>query len=426
MTDELATGRSMTQPPASRPTPAIAWGSMGTDTHAFDVLLELGVGKTQSLVHLAEPWVFGRKADGTPNYQPFPVGMLASAQAHGSVVLLDWASWDLTSQKDPAFSLDTIVAGQHDAYLHAWAGAAAASGLSFALRFDPEMNGGWEPWGAQPVKFVQAWGHVHDIFLQEGATRVAWCWCPNACAPRGSGATQTTAEELLAAYYPGDDQVDWTAFDAYNFSTGDGGPWRTFANLMSGYPGWMGDTYGAILKIAPSKPMGLFEFACWDDPRKAAWLLDALARLPVDYPQIRAISYFNWPANGALWPITGDALEAFKLAIASPVYLPAGMWTDAKVAPAFEVGAAPIGQVLQLQGQLAAAQATLQTTQQALAADDAAAVVLTQALAERDLKLAQSLLDAAAAEQVLAGAQKIADDARANVQGLLDFARSAP
>jgi hypothetical protein len=406
---------------------------MGPDSHAIDIGLEQAVGKTQSLVHLAQPWAFGRKADGTPNYQPFALAMLQGPTARGSLVLLDWASWDLQNQLDPAFSLDVVIAGQHDAYLHTWARSAAASGLSFMLRFDAEMNGGWPPYGAQPAKCVAAWRHVHDIFVAEGATRVAWCWCPNMCAPKGSGATQTTAEELLSAYYPGDDLVDWTGFDGYNWSVGDGGPWRSFASLMSGYPGWEGDSYGAILRIAPHKPMGLFEFGCWDDPRKATWLFDALARLPIDFPQLRAISYFNWPSNGALWPLAGDALEAFRLGIASPVYLPAGVWTDPKVAPVFEVSVAPVGQVLQLQAALAAAQATLQTTRAALASDDAASVVLTSAVATRDATIAslqsKSASDAQAATQALATAnatvaarQAELDSVRANLAALSAFA----
>ena len=47
------------------------------------------------------------------------------------------------------------------------------------------MNGNWYPWGVgvngnKPGEYVEAWRHVHDIFVQEGATSdVKWVWSPH-------------------------------------------------------------------------------------------------------------------------------------------------------------------------------------------------------------------------------------------------------
>src|SRR5690349_18930188 len=119
-------------------TAAILWGSMGPDSSQIDTALEQALGKRQSLAHLAQAWASGRKADGTPNYRPFPQAWLQSAWDRGTLVLLDWASWDLTNQTDPAFSLDRVIAGDHDAHIHQFAQAAAAWGKALMIRFDAE------------------------------------------------------------------------------------------------------------------------------------------------------------------------------------------------------------------------------------------------------------------------------------------------
>lgn len=361
-------------------TPALLWGSLGPDSHAIDVGLEQATGKTQSLVHHAQPWAYAGAA------QPFPAAMLQPAYDRGSLVMLDWASWDLKNQSDPAYSLDTITSGAHDAYLHAWAQAAATWRHPFMLRFDAEMNGDWRPYGNQPAKFVAAWRYLHSLFAAAGATNVTWCWCPNACAPAGT--QWPTSVDKLAAYYPGDEVVDWTGFDTYNWSIGQAAPWMTFSQTMSGYPDWLGDTYGTILKIAPSKPMVLSEWAAWDGPLKAAWMLDALASIPVHYPQVAAISYFNWASGGSLWPLSGDALAAFSVAVQSPVWLTAGAWTPPDGIP---FGAPPLVVDPQRPGlaqELAAAQTQVDFNTKTIALIQqqrtALSQALTDAIAQRD------------------------------------------
>lgn len=345
--------------------PTILWGSMGPDSHRVDFALEQAVGKRQSLPHLALAWAYGRNADGSLAYAPFPnVGgqpnpysfLTAREYPTDVPVYMDWVSWDLRNQADPAFSLDAILAGKHDPFLHSWFKAAAAFKRPVLVRFDAEMNGTWWPnfgavqgapaEAAQAAKYVAMWRYVVQMARADGATNIGWHWCPNVCATPGNA--YPTASDRLHWYYPGDDVVDWTGFDAYNWFTGTaqfdaagkqtGGwltPWMTFSQIIDGYPQWLGPTYDTILQIAPNKPMCLGEFNCWDDPRKPAWLLDAMAEIPVHFPAIRAISLFNWPASGAKWPILGGTPSAAALALglASDIYLPAGAWTPPDMQP---------------------------------------------------------------------------------------------
>ena len=70
-----------------------------------------------------------------------------------------------------------------------------------------------------PAEFIAAWKHVRAIFAQQHVRNVAWMWCPTAkgFVPGGDA----------AAYYPGNDEVDWVCADAYPGF----GPYRSFADI---------------------------------------------------------------------------------------------------------------------------------------------------------------------------------------------------
>jgi hypothetical protein len=63
---------------------------------------------------------------------------------------------------------------------------------------------------------------------------------------------------------------------------------------------------------------------------KAAWIADMLSTLPVNYPQIKAVSWFNWYFNesGTMQPYeiesSATAQDAFKTGIASSYYRAGG------------------------------------------------------------------------------------------------------
>jgi hypothetical protein len=275
--------------------------------------------KGQAIIHWGQAWSHGGQ------YQPFYPKDFQTVRDHGSIPMLDWGSWDYCcGPNQPEFRLAAIASGAHDGYIAQWAQAAKAWGHPYFLRFDWEMNGWWQfPWaeqnnGNQPGDYVRAWRHVHDIFMQQGATNTTWVWCPNVSSAR------TTPLELL---YPGDAYVDWTCMDGYNFGTDLGGQWQSFAQVFGPSPfNDNHDTYRELLTLAPNKPIMIGETGTSTQGGDAgAWIREALTeQLPKRFPRVQAVVWFNWNAGdpSLSWPIetTAGQAAAFAGAIASDYF----------------------------------------------------------------------------------------------------------
>jgi hypothetical protein len=327
--------------------PVALWGAFVPGT-VDPVPFEQAVGKTMSLFHTGQPWAKGKKSDGTWNYQPFPATYFGQQRLAGRLLLWDWRPWDSTNQKDPAFDLNAVIRGDHDAFLHQWARAAAALGTPFLLKPWTELNGDWylygEAVGANPPgAIVPAWRHVHDIFVAEHATNVSWAWCVNI----QSLDPKKVTGKPLAYYYPGDDVVDWVFLDGYNQagSKTPPWPWFSFAQVFGG-SSWYQNTYANAAALT-SKPIGISEFSSDDrGGSKPLWIADAFAAIPKLFPRIRAVCWTEQSFEAAHWslttPLDQASLAVFKAAIASPVYLASGVWTPPDPqpfgAPELEVG----------------------------------------------------------------------------------------
>ncbi len=99
------------------------------------------------------------------------------SQLHtGTVPLIYWAPVDPADPGSPDWTYNTILNGDHDAYITQFAQDAKAYGGRVLLRFAHEMDGDWFPWGIgrfdnTKANFILAWRHVHDIFRSVGATQ---------------------------------------------------------------------------------------------------------------------------------------------------------------------------------------------------------------------------------------------------------------
>jgi hypothetical protein len=274
------------------------------------------VGKGLSLVHFMAP--FAQCSSSSCTDYKFPAKEMEGIRERGSIPFFSWSSQSIPSSLDePNFQLSDVISGAHDAYIREWATAAKEWGHPFFLRFNWEMNGNWFPWsegvnGNQPGEYVAAWRHVHDIFAAVGATNATWVWCPNVDPGHKM--------QDLAQVYPGDQYVDWTSLDGYNWGTNPARPdrWRSFDQLYD-------STYHEIVDtIAPAKPMVIGEVGSTEyGGSKAQWIEEMLAELPTEYPQIRGLLWFEKFDDGMDWPIetSSSATSAFASGIQSPSYL---------------------------------------------------------------------------------------------------------
>src|SRR5215218_7867835 len=244
------------------------------------------VGKQLSIVEFSTP--FADCSKSPCSYYSFPWNEFGTIRAHGAIPFFSWGSQSTPGGPDqPNFQLADILAGTYDNYIRAWATRAAEWGHPFFLRFDWEMNGDWFTWGEgvngnQPGEFVPAWRHVHDIFTSVGATNATWVWCP-----------YVNKLNLYASLYPGDDYVDWTCLDGYNWGENPAAPygWRTFDSLYE-------KAYARLVgTIAPSKPMAIGEIAATEygpaGESKAAWIEEMFEALALRYPKGDALVWFE-------------------------------------------------------------------------------------------------------------------------------------
>ncbi len=155
--------------------------------------------------------VFKKSVGRTPNiakyfqawYTPFPTAWAKTASQAGALPQLE-------IEPHGVGVLENIAAGESDDYIREYAQAVKAAGVPVSISFAHEMNGYWYDWGtknSKPATFVRAWRHVHDIFKEEGATRVVWLWAPNVIYPM--------PKVKLKPYYPGDAYVDWVGVIGY-------------------------------------------------------------------------------------------------------------------------------------------------------------------------------------------------------------------
>lgn len=242
---------------------------------------EKDAGRKVSVLLFYQPW------GGTEGEQDFPAAWASSVRQHGSLPLITWEPWIPRSYPadvdEASYALQNIIAGKFDHYIVKWAIDAKIWKAPFFLRFAPEMNGDWTPWsqgrnGNTAGEFVQAWRHVHDLFVLAGVTNATWMWCPNIDFP-----TSLALSEL----YPGDAYVDWTGMDGFNWgTTRKYSSWLTFSQVFRA-------TYADILSIT-TKPMMIAETGSVEQGGdEAAWIINAYAALPHDFPDVKGIVWFN-------------------------------------------------------------------------------------------------------------------------------------
>lgn len=158
-----------------------------------------------------------------------------------------------------------------------------------------------------PAEYIKSWRHVRKLFAEEGATNVSWVFCPTA---------EGFEERDAAAYYPGDDTVDWTCVDVYA-----GSRLRPISELLTPFLTWAAQR---------PKPIMIGEYGvarAWSGLERRDWITGAAATFRAN-PQIKAVLYFESnpeerTASGE-FAISDDpaALNAFRQTALDPYFNP--------------------------------------------------------------------------------------------------------
>ena len=154
--------------------------------------------------------------------------------------------------------------------------------------------------------FVAAWRHVHDLFAANGVTNAIWVWVMVGWYPNFPG---------YAAFYPGNDDVDWLSWEAY--STTSCGTARnpltsTFANAAGPMYQWLHDGHGVAAGIDISKPEMISEYGANFDSgnpgAQGAWYQGIPQALQTQFPDIKAVAKWDNPGGNCRYDMAESPL----------------------------------------------------------------------------------------------------------------------
>ncbi|TBL80494.1 copper amine oxidase [Paenibacillus thalictri] len=262
------------RPPAKfEPSSGVYLGILGADRRvAFDFSKVESVYGRKHAMYLA--YVGWRKYQtDTDSY--FPIRNAQRAKELGASLQIGW---------EPRYGLEDV---QDDEYVRRFAREAKASGIPVFLRYASEMNGAWVPWHGDPQQYVEKFRLIHDI-MKEEAPNVAMVWSPN-----------FLPADSLDDYYPGDEYVDWVGFSLYatpyameklDLTTNQIDYFRPLYDKYAHKPIMISE--GAVshyhLKTGT-------DFAKWGEGQ----IGNMYGFLPRMFPQIKAITYFNFSKQRA-------------------------------------------------------------------------------------------------------------------------------
>jgi mannan endo-1,4-beta-mannosidase len=216
---------------------------------------------------------------------------VTAAWSYGALYYIAWEPYDT--------SVQAIADGQSDGYITKFASAVRALNLPVVISFGHEMNGDWYPWGTAQTAaatFVAAWRHIHDLFIQAGASNVIWMWNPNIINP--------VPQVQLQQYWPGPSYVDWVGITGY-FPTS--GP-ETFASLY-------GPTITEVRQFT-TKPIIIAETSVETGPSDVQ-AVHSLVFGVRHRPNVLGFIWFDYNKDGVDWQV--ESRPAISTAMSSAI-----------------------------------------------------------------------------------------------------------
>jgi len=213
----------------------------------------------------------------------FPDSYEQAEAASGHFLFFAWESRTYATGID--YTWPQITSGALDAVIDATIARIKALPYQVFIDFDHEPEA--DTADGSDADFVAAYRYIVTRFRAEGATNALWIW---------------TVEGWSGAYsrylglYPGDDVVDWIAYDPYNWNGWGGhGAWNSFSGVVQPFYSWLAAN-SAPGHAFSSKPYMLAEYGSADnlaDPlAREAWY-DAIPAALKTMPNLKAVVYFD-------------------------------------------------------------------------------------------------------------------------------------
>lgn len=223
----------------------------------------------------------------------------------GKVLYFTWAPRVYSTGE--TFSWKEIAEGTHDDVIDRAARNLKDLKQKVFLSFHDEMDGKKGD-HQDPEDYRKAYRRIVERFQKAGAKNVIFVW--TVTGYKGNW-------QKLDKLYPGNDVVDWIAWDPYNWSDCRNEKWKSFKEIIH-------ETYQFMTKTFPDKPLMLAEYGSVENPNdpqaRANWFREIPKQLK-EYPQLKAVVYFNSndEKKGCDWRInTKNAIKGFVEASKDP------------------------------------------------------------------------------------------------------------
>ncbi|MGH2944704.1 MAG: DUF7594 domain-containing protein [Solirubrobacteraceae bacterium] len=243
---------------------------------------------------------------------------------------LVYLNWHAKKRDGSMTSWADIASGGHDARIDAVAQEAKLFGRPMFIAFHHEPENEVGGYGSAS-DFADAFRRIVRRFEQHGVSNVAWVW--------NIMGTSKYYGQYSGGLYPGDDVVDWIAWDPYNWVDchGRSGTWVEFADKVQTFYDWLGANGHA------DKPFMLGEYGSDEplagQPSKGSWFRGARDAMSgagnggvPRFPNLKALVYFDSDhtsssySSGCAWHIDSSAssLSGFQAMGADPYFQQAG------------------------------------------------------------------------------------------------------
>jgi hypothetical protein len=193
----------------------------------------------------------------------------------------------------------------------------------FTIYHEPEDNVDPAAGSGYTAKdYAAMFRHVIERLRARGATNIVSTMDYMAYVPWNT-------KPWFTDLYPGDDVVDWVAWDAYAYSD-PGYGYGDFAEMInrrsSSKPAWPG-FYNWAAQNFPDKPLMVGEWGVWysdSNPGHMADFYDSVAAQIQSFPRIKALVYFDTPSDqrgrDSRVDRTAGSLDAYRRLSQQPTF----------------------------------------------------------------------------------------------------------